>query len=344
MAGEIPKRLNPFECHVLDTARRRGLLERGDRVLVAFSGGADSTALLRALVALRGEMGLRLHAAHVEHGIHAQSRSHGEHCARVAAEFGAPLERRAVDARGVAARRGVSLEHGARLARYEALEDMASVTGSRRIATGHTADDRAESVLLNLIRGTGLDGLTGVPARRGRVIRPLIDVSRAEILRYLADRDMQWVEDPTNDEDDALRNRVRRHLLPEMERVARRSVVTTLARLSDTVELDREALDAAGSALLGQCRADGGQGGALELSVAALRALSEGAASVVLRAAAREVLGPGAALSLAQIRQALGLIWSDTARGEQKLEGCLFVRDRGKLTLSRVEPPGAPDA
>lgn len=339
MAGRTSKRLNRFECHVLDTVRRRRLLERRDSVLVAFSGGPDSTALLRVLVALRPEMDLRLHAAHVVHGVHGEARAHAEHCARVAGVFGVPFSTEAVDARGRATSEGVSLEHGARLARYEVLESLADARGSQWIATGHSADDRAESVLVNLIRGTGPRGLCGVPPQRGRIIRPLIDVTRAEIVRYLRHCGLDWVEDPTNLEDNALRNRIRRYLLPEMERIAGRPVGRSLARLADAVEWDRQALAASEEILLQQCRLAVDGPGAVELSVENLVAMGDGAASLALRAAAEEVLGPGQALTLAQVREVLELLRSRTGRGKQSVGGCLFVRDRGKLTLCRSERP-----
>ncbi|MBD3176412.1 MAG: tRNA lysidine(34) synthetase TilS, partial [Armatimonadia bacterium] len=189
----MPKRLNPFECRVLDTVRRRELLRSGASVLVAFSGGPDSSALLRALVALRPEMDLTVCAAHVVHGLHDHAEAHAEHCRVVARELAVALRVREVDVRGRAARERLSVEHAAREERYAALADLRAATESRYIATGHSCDDRAETVVVNLLRGTGAEGLVGVPPVRGHIVRPLIERSRTEILEYLDERGMPWV-------------------------------------------------------------------------------------------------------------------------------------------------------
>jgi tRNA(Ile)-lysidine synthase len=209
-------RLHPFEAAVLETLRRRSLLRPRARVLVALSGGPDSTALLVVLAALR-DAGLvaAVSACHVDHQLRAGSGADGEFCATLCGKLGVPLERVAV-----AVARGENLQAAARRARYGALRAAAERHGASHIATGHTRSDQAETVLHRLLRGSGARGLAAIPARRGQVVRPLIDRSRGEVLAYLGDRAMAWREDPTNGSPRFLRNRIRAELLPALDALA----------------------------------------------------------------------------------------------------------------------------
>ncbi len=330
------KRLRRFERRVCETARARGLLAAGERVLAAVSGGADSVALLHALIALVPEMDVRITVGHVAHGLHAESEAHAAFVRSLCEDLGTPCLVSRGDVRSRVERERLSVEHAAREERYAALQAQARECGATAIATAHTATDRAETVLLNLLRGTGPEGLRGTPARRGNIVRPLIDVTREDVEAYLKEKGARRVEDPTNRERDALRNRVRLDLIPAMERVVGRPVTPVLARLADTVDLEREAVSAAEEILWADALlAAEAHGGCVELSVARLLANGEGAATLVLRHASRRVAGPGEDLGLAQVRQVLRLLASETGRGLQRAGGCVFERDRGVL---RVRP------
>lgn len=325
----------PFETRVLGCIRARALLDGAQCLLAATSGGADSVALLRTMVALRVELSIEVVCAHVEHGLHSECAAHSEFVRSLAGELGVPSTVRSVDVLGRARTDGLSIEHAARVERYLALEAMAAEVGAERIATGHTATDRAETVLVNLMRGTGPEGLQGVPPRRGRIIRPLIEVSRADVLAYLRSVGARWVEDPTNAQRDALRNRARHELLPLLESVAERSVSATLARLAEAAELEREAVVAAARLLLDRARV---RTPGMVLSVPALLAMGAGAATLVLRQAAEEVGAAGVSPNLAQVRQVLELLESRSGQGEQNAAGCRFVRDQRILRVLRLDP------
>lgn len=193
----------------------------GTAVTCAVSGGADSLALLLLAV----EAGCRTTAIHVDHGLRAGSAAEADVVARAAAQVGA--EFRAVQAR---VEDGPNLEARARAARYAALPDD--------VLTGHTADDQAETVLLNLLRGAGLDGLAGI---RDRARRPLLDLRRHETHELCRSRGLEPVEDPTNASPDHRRNRVRHEVLPLLAAVADRDLVPILARqarlLADDADL-----------------------------------------------------------------------------------------------------------
>lgn len=191
------------------------LLPAGSRVLCAVSGGADSMCLLHLLWSRREELGLEVLAAHYEHGLR------GEESLRDAAfveawcrEREIPLVLEHGDVAGCAASRGLGIEEAARKLRYAFLERAADERGCGLIATAHNAEDNAETMLFHLVRGSGTAGLSGIPPKRGRIVRPLLGVSRAEIEAYLAREGVPHVEDSSNRSEAYSRNLLRRRVLP----------------------------------------------------------------------------------------------------------------------------------
>ena len=197
-----------------------GVSER-DGVLVALSGGADSVALLLELHKLQknGRI-LRVEAAHLNHAIRGTAADADEaFVAALCGRLGIPLHAERVDVPQIAKDSGVSLELAARNARYAFLERVRSKQGLDYIATGHHRDDQAETVLLHLLRGSGTDGLSGMRLRSGRLIRPLLNTDKAEILAYLNECGQSYCTDATNFEPDASRNRIRLAVMPILETV-----------------------------------------------------------------------------------------------------------------------------
>ncbi len=229
-------RLDPFPAAVLETVRARRLASPVDPILVATSAGPDSTALLAALAALRAE-GLvgPLFALHVDHGLRPGGTLDAEACRAACRRLGVPFEAVAV----VVAPGNVQAQ--ARRARYAALAEAAARLGATRIATGHTRTDQAETVLLRLARGAGARGLAGIPARRGALIRPLLDRSRAEGLAYLARLGLGWQDDPSNATPRYARNRLRQRLWPVLLEM-NPAVESALARAADLLRDDERAL------------------------------------------------------------------------------------------------------
>ena len=235
--------MTTFTYMVTDTCRRRHLLGCNDAVLVALSGGADSTALLSALVEMRdaGELG-EVTAVHVDHALRPGSHLDGEACARVCASLGVPLRQVKVEVQGG------NVQAEARKVRYAALRREAARAGATRIATGHTQDDQAETVLLRLLRGSGARGLSGIPPRRGAIVRPLIDRSRAEVMAYVRARGLPHLEDPSNATPRFLRNRLRAEVVPVLRSLAPHAS-RALARAADLLRDDERALAGEGRRL-----------------------------------------------------------------------------------------------
>lgn len=226
----------------LQGADRRYRLLAGVRtVLVACSGGPDSVALLHLLWSRREYLGLRLGVAHLHHGLRgAEAEADAAYVADLAQRLDLPLLFEKADVPRLAAERRLSPEVAARQARYEFLARLAEAGGWERVALGHTASDRAETVLLNLLRGAGLHGLRGIPPRQGLFIRPLILATREETAAYCAHFHLEPRLDSTNlDLEQAQRNRVRLELLPRL-REYNPAVEEALLRLAEAAEAELE--------------------------------------------------------------------------------------------------------
>lgn len=213
--------------------RRYQLAQPGDTITCAVSGGADSMALLWAMYLLREKLKIQLHAAHFNHGLR------GEESDRDAAfveqfckDYHIPFY--LGSGKVVPGEKG--LEAAARNARYAFLETLPG-----KIATAHTADDNAETLLMHLVRGTGLKGLGGITPVRGKVIRPMLNITRQEVLTFLQMYSIPYVEDSTNKKDDFLRNRLRHRVMPLLAEENPR-IAQNLSALARTLREDEEQL------------------------------------------------------------------------------------------------------
>ncbi|HYW86368.1 MAG TPA: tRNA lysidine(34) synthetase TilS [Chloroflexota bacterium] len=245
------------EALLATRGRMPDLLERGTRLVVAFSGGQDSTCLLHALHTLQPD--LQLLAAHVDHSLRAESAAAAQRAVELAERIGVRASVMRVDV--AAYRKQRSIQHAARVARYQALAAMVREQSAQALLVAHTADDQAETVLLNLVRGTGLRGVAAMrvdetidPRQLGpplpgltvpttlRVARPLLGIERATTLAYCAEIGLPIVDDASNQSRVYTRNRVRLDLLPLLERF-NPAIRTVLGRTAELAAEDDAALD-----------------------------------------------------------------------------------------------------
>jgi tRNA(Ile)-lysidine synthase len=208
---------------VLNTSVRRaldglGVLRGGETIVAALSGGADSVALLDALAFLAPARRWHVVAAHLDHGLRGSSGVDAAFCAELCDSMSVPLVIERADVRGRAEREKGGLEAAARAERYAFLERVRRDRRAAVIGVAHTRDDQAETFLLQLLRGAGTTGLGAMRQRSGHVVRPLLDVSRADVLAHLYARVLPFREDPTNEDLGFRRNRVRHELIPYLER------------------------------------------------------------------------------------------------------------------------------
>ena len=239
-----------------------GMLKSGDRVVVAVSGGPDSVALLCVLNSLKSSYGIDLHAVHLEHGIRGEeSLEDMRFVERLCRDLSLPVTTHHESVPELARSEKISVEAAARKVRYAFFERVLEEIGFNKIATGHNANDRAETVLLNILRGSAIAGLTGIrPAVEDRVVRPLIETTRDEIITYLEENKTAFRLDSSNLDDRYERNRVRRTLMPLIEREFNPKIVDSLARTASVFSMLDEYLRAqAGEALKTCCKSEGGR-------------------------------------------------------------------------------------
>ena len=204
-----------MKSKVIKTIEKYNMPLRNGRVIVALSGGSDSMTLLHMLCSLRDEYGFTLEAAHVNHGIRGKSADRDEEFSSKACEkLGVECHILRADVPALARESGMSLEEAGRKVRYDF---FASLGSDALIATAHNLNDRIETMLFNLTRGSSLKGLCSIPPVRGNVIRPLIDCSKDEILAYCRDNGIEYVTDETNDDIQYTRNRIRHNVLTELK-------------------------------------------------------------------------------------------------------------------------------
>ena len=256
------------------------LLPRGSRVVVAFSGGADSTALLHLLRELTDDLELRLIAAHFDHTVRQDSSSDAVRAGRVAASLGLPFHL------GRPSKPPAITQADLRRARHEWLSELAAGEDADRIALAHQADDQAETVLFRVMRGTGMEGLAGIPARRGLIARPLLPFRRADLRSYLDDRGMPWVDDPSNRDRRWARARIRHEVIPVLEARAGDTVDRLLA-LSRAAGVARELTGQMAGLVLARAESAGGSSGRVELDATVLQAAGGELTAAVVRRVAR---------------------------------------------------------
>jgi tRNA(Ile)-lysidine synthase len=221
-----PVNITPLEQRVYDFIRENRLVTRGQILLVAVSGGHDSVCLLHILAGLQCKLGIKLHAAHLDHQLRGkESTGDAEYVSALAKQLGIPCTVKKGNVRAYQKAHAVSLEEAAREVRYDFLAETAAAIGTNRVAVGHTLDDHVETILLHLVRGTGTRGLRGLqpvtlkqsPARELTVVRPLMAVRRDDTAAYCIEHKLQPRQDSTNLSLEPLRNRVRLELLPLLQ-------------------------------------------------------------------------------------------------------------------------------
>ncbi|MBQ7170929.1 MAG: tRNA lysidine(34) synthetase TilS [Clostridia bacterium] len=325
----------------LAAVRDFSLLEKGGDgrlgVLAALSGGPDSVALLRLLREYTGERGIPLRAAHVNHLLRGEESERDEaFCRKLCEELGVPLDVLREDAAAKAKREKKGIEEAARDLRYAYFDELLSRCPELdRVATAHTATDNAETLLFRLSRGAGLTGLCGIPPRRGRIIRPMILMTREDVLAYCKKESLDYVTDGSNADPAYARNRIRLRVLPELSSLfgdfSAAASRTALLLRQDEAFLGGEAEKLLAAARTGRDEYDA------PLLASAPPALSARA----LRAAAKEAGGrvPEAEhiLTLQKMLAGGGVCWT------LSLPGTAVSRDRDRLSfLSR--PPAPPAA
>jgi len=238
------KKENKLIKKILLAEKKYSLFADKTKLLIALSGGADSCALFYALFALKEQFSLSFSAVHVNHQIRGEEAFRDEtFVTELCKKEQVPLFLERVDIPSIAASKKISVELAAREERYRIFERLSKEHDFNAVATAHNANDNAETILFHLTRGSSLDGLCGIPPKRGNLIRPLILATRQEIEEYLTDQNKGYLNDSTNANTEYTRNFIRHIVLPELKKI-NPSLEQTLTRTAMSLSYDKEYLDA----------------------------------------------------------------------------------------------------
>jgi tRNA(Ile)-lysidine synthase len=325
---------------VTKTAREHEMFAPGDLVLVSCSGGPDSVCLLYSLWHLRRLFKIRLAVFHFDHELRADSGKDAAYVRRIATRLNLPFHLREAND---APRKGVSVEAWATVARSNASVEVRNRIGAVSVAEGHTLDDQAESVLLNLLRGSGLEGLSGIEPgdrRRTRLVEPLIEVRRSEVGSFCRALHLRPRGDPMNEDTRHLRAAIRHEVMPVLERATRRGVAGAIARTADLLRADRDELFAA-THLAYDDVVDGERAIDVRFDVGKLRELPRPVASRVVRLAAYNLLSTDWAAPWTKdaIDAVLDLAHGRPGRERDLPQGLKAVRNKEYVRVSRPSPP-----
>jgi len=330
---------------VLATIERHHMLERGEGVVVAVSGGADSMALLHLLEALREDWDLTLHVAHLNHGLRPDAEEDAEFVRAVARRLAIPVTIEAADVRAIAAREKRSIEEAGRRARYDFFRQVASDAAARRIATAHTRDDQVETVLMRLAGAGPWEMLAGIPPVRrldgAEVVRPLRGATRQDILQYLAGRDVVWREDPTNRDLRMVRNRMRHQVLPALARDAP-AIAQTAWEMGETAREVDTLLNRLAAAHYGHL--PNREHDAVRFAPETFAAMPAALQRRLLRMAVAEVAGTAEAPSLVMLEEAVRVASTGRVGREAQTGGAVVRVGYGMIEVAPARPQAAVEA
>ena len=315
----------PFLLEVKNQISQHNLCTSGQRIVVAHSGGADSTALLHVLFRLAPELKIQLAVAHVNHGIRGKTAQRDQFASQKnAQDLGLPFFTTKVDALGHAKKNKVGVEEAARLLRHAFFKKTMKEWGADRLATGHHMDDAAEQLLFNLLRGSGLTGLSAMaPATKNGIIRPLLTVSRQQIHQWLKEEMLTFVTDETNSDTTYTRNRIRHQLLPLLQNEFNPSAAQTLARTATLLRDEEAWLEEMAQTAFQTCLLDNSATRVI-LDAQSLTRQPSAAQRRILRLAAHALLGSTQALTHRHIQSSIDLL--DPPQKRRSVDLCRGLR------------------
>ena len=314
-------------------------------VVIAVSGGADSVALLRGLVALKQEGSGTLHVVHVHHQLRETAADTDQKFVEQLAEsMNLPVHTLRADVRKMARERGDGIEEAARQARYDLLQTTAEKLGARFVVTAHTADDQVETILYRIFRGTGISGLRGIPRVRRlgpavSLLRPLLDVQRREVETYLEFLNQSYCHDSSNDEIHYQRNKIRHHLLPELAEQYNAQVSQALLRLGQLSGETWSVIEDSVTRLSEQCQVEAGKN-SCQINTSPLRTAYPLLVRELFHHVWREQGWPLQSMGFEQWHQLAALVTAEASPPTQiTLPGPVIARRDGDwIRLSRPQP------
>jgi len=320
------------------TIKAHSMIGTGDSVLVGVSGGPDSIALLHIILSLAQRFSLRVAVAHLNHCLRQKdSDDDAEFVASLARKLDLPCYIKKEDVRKYRLEKKLSLEEAARIVRYRFFESIAEKYMFNKIALGHNADDNAELVIMNLLRGSGPVGISGIPpVRNGEIIRPLIKLTKSEILEFLAVNKLKFVSDKSNNDQRYLRNRIRHHLIPHLKSSYNKRIVETINRFASIIRSEEEWIDDLINPIFNKSVLTA-ENNSVTLSISSINKLHIAAQRRIIRKAIAEIKGNLRRISFLHIDSVSSLlINSGHAFGHIDLPDRVWIkRDGDTVSFSR---------
>lgn len=325
------------------------MFEEGDRILIGVSGGADSLSLLHVLMVTGAEQGWSVAAAHLNHCFRGEEADRDQaHVVKTCREWNIPLMDKKIDVQAIADAKHMTSEEAGREVRYALFEEAKKEFSCNKIAVAQNMNDQAETVLMNLIRGAGIEGLKGMEFVRGNIYRPLLNIPRQEIEQYCSENDITYVDDSTNFETVYARNKVRLRILPYIRENFNPAISDTLFRLSRMASEENDFLEQLGKGSLAKLRAPATENGAenenrIKIQADGLRNLHPALAKRVLRTAIREVLGSLKGIERRHVEAALRIAGEHTGSACQLPNRIRIEKSYAWLIISKETPIVAKD-
>jgi len=329
------KQSQMIKSRIKKTIREYNLLEKKDRILVAYSGGVDSTGLTNLLLELRGEWSFELFLGHFNHKLRHTADEDEQFVRRIAKKYSLPLFVGSKDVRSYARKKKLNIEEAGRELRYDFLKKTALKIGGAKIATGHTMTDQAETFLMRLMRGSGLRGLGGIfPLVEGKVVRPLIQVERQDIEAYLRKKGIEFHTDESNFDRRFLRNRIRLDLVPYIKKNFEPEIISSLGRIASIIREEDSLLEKIAEEKAK--RAISKKNNKISLEVKPLSSLSRAMARRVVRGFISELRGNLREISFEDVESVLCL---KEGKEFPLRKGHVLRREKGQIFLKGKIPP-----
>ncbi|MFQ5432891.1 MAG: tRNA lysidine(34) synthetase TilS [Nitrospinota bacterium] len=321
----------------LETVKRHSMLVPGDRICVAFSGGPDSTALLELLSSLKGELDIELSACHINHGLRGkESDDDAGFVAGLCGRLSIPFRVTTVDVKKYRSLTGGSIQTAARDLRYLVFKRIIRIGAADKIATAHTADDDTETVLINFLRGSGPQGLIGIPAvREGLFIRPFIDIGKTEILEFLKRAGIPYREDSSNADVKYLRNAVRKTLVPVIKKEFNPGIRGTLRRSAEMFYDIQSYLIKKAEVLVNKISVPTRDGRGLIIDCPMFMSIDRALQREIIKTVVNRVRKGGAPLNFEHVENLRILACGKKQAGELSLPGVTASVSHGKYYLNR---------
>lgn len=318
----------------LNNIKNYNLIIKGDSILVGYSGGMDSSFLLSLLMEIKEEYELQISAAHLNHLVRGDEALRDENfCKDQCKSYGIPFYSERKDMDGLAEELGISKEAAGRKLRRDFFNRICKENNIKKIALAHNYDDQVETLLMRIFRGTGIDGLAGISYKNENYIRPILNIRRSEIEKYILENDIPYVEDSTNKESEYHRNKIRNDLLPLLEREYNPKISEAIFNLSEIAKIEVDALENLTNDKFEKVvKIEKGKG---ILDIEKFHSLDSGVRNRIIRKIFEDLTGNLMDLSLENVNEVLNLSCGETGKFIDNINGLKIRNSYGKLIFEK---------